>query len=199
MSSPSFMRPLAQGPNRCCAQQVFRTLPTPVSRRHQSTYKRTKSRLNVKPDPSFLPSTSEPYDHIIHNPPASQPSVYHTPTLFLPPNDPRRKLRPSSSASKALPAPVRKPYEKRYHLTEAQILEMRQLRFGDPMQWSVTKLAKKYDCSTLFVSLCTEGAATVKKEQQKQVLEAVKASWVDKRRNAREERVVRRESWARDE
>lgn len=169
------------------------------SRRSQSTYQRTKRRLNVKPDPSFLPTASEPYDHIIYNPPASQPSVYHTPTLFLPQDDPRRKLRPSASSSKALPAPVRQTQEKRYHLTEAQILEMRKLRFSDPMQWSVHKLAQKYDCSTLFVSLCTEGAAEVKKQQQKQVLEAVKASWGEKRRKAREERIVRRESWGRDE
>lgn len=174
-------------------------LSSPSTRRHQSTYQRSKSRLNVKPDPSFLPTTTEQYDHIIHNPPASQPSVYHTPSIFLPSSDPRRDFQPPTASSKTLPEPVRQPYEKKYHLTEAQISEMRQLRLSDPMQWSVTKLAKKYDCSTLFVSMCTKGAAEAKKQQQEKVLAAVKTSWGEKRRKAREERSARRESWARDE
>ena len=192
--SRSFTTPASK---HCCSRCIVGDSLS--SRRYQSTYQRTKRRLNVKPDPSFLPTASEPYDHIIYNPPASQPSAYHTPTLFLPQDDPRRKLRPSLSPSKVLPAPVRQTQEKRYHLREAQILEMRKLRFSDPMEWSVHKLAQKYDCSTLFVSLCTEGAADIKKQQQKQVLEAVKASWGAKRRKAREERTVRRESWGRDE
>ena len=177
----------------------FARITFPCSRRHESTYQRSRRRLNIKPDPSFLPTNTEQYDHIIYNPPASAPSVYHTPSLFLPQSDPRRKLRPTAASDKPLPIPLRAPYQKKYHLTEVEIEEMRKLRFSDPLQWSAAKLAKKFDCSKLFVSFCTEGAVEIKKKQQAQILEAVKAQWGEKRRKAREERAARKESWERDE
>jgi len=140
-----------------------------VTLRFQSSYRRTRSRLNIKPDPSFLPSKTEAHDHIIYNPPPSAPNVYHTPTIFLPKTDRRRQLHEeaalkyphlASAAPAELPPPVRTPYEKRYHLTAEDMEEMRRLRREDPIEWSATKLARKFDTSNLFVGFVTDGIAT---------------------------------------
>jgi len=183
----------------------------PQSRRHQSSYRRSRSRLNVKPDASFLPSKTEPHDHIIYNPPPSAPSVYHTPTIFLPKGDRRRQIHDAAIADNPqlanatltgqikLPPPVRKPYEKKYHVTEEQMNEMRALRKEDPLKWSASQLAKRFECSSLFASFVTEGLAPGKKEQQRQVTAVVQSRWGSKRRIAREDRQLRREKWYRDE
>lgn len=63
-----------------------------ASRRHESSYRRSRSRLNVKPDPSFLTKDGSRADHIIFNPPSSAPSVLNTPLKFLPKSDPRARL-----------------------------------------------------------------------------------------------------------
>ena len=182
------------------------------TRRHQSSYRRTRSRLNVKPDASFLPSTTETHDHIIFNPPPTAPNIYHTPTIFLPKSDRRRQLydaafsrdpqlsatSPAAQPQERLPPPVRKPYEKRYHLTERDLEEMRKLRREDPMLWSASKLAKKFDCSNLFVGFVTEGIVKEKQEQQKRLTEVLRSRWGSKRRIAREDRQLRKEGWYKD-
>jgi len=77
--------------------------------------------------------------------------------------------------------------------------EMRALRKEDPVKWSASQLAKKFDCSSLFVSFVTEGIVlNSKKEQQKQVTQVVKSRWGTKRRVAREDRAIRKERWYRD-
>jgi Mitochondrial ribosomal protein subunit L20 len=187
-----------------CAESLKST-----SRRHQSSYRRARSRLNIKPDASFLPSKTETHDHIVYNPPPSAPNVYHTPTIFLPEGDKRRQMHDLAtqrdpqlaadatpwSSKQRLPPPVRRPYEKRYHVTEAQMEEMRQLRREDPMTWGVTALAKKFDCSRIFVSFVTEGLSEEKQKQQKMVTEVIKSRWGTKRRVAREDRALRKERW----
>lgn len=182
-----------------------------TAKRHQSSYRRNKARLNIKPDPSFLPSKTEPHDHIIFNPPPSMPNVYHTPTIFLPKDDKRRSLQlPTTksllantptftpSGKERLPPPVRKPYEKRYHLTEKDLEEMRRLRAEDSMTWSAKKLAKHFDCSLMFVCSAIEGLAKEKIAMQAKVAEVVKSRWGAKRRVAREDRALRKEQWYRD-
>ena len=181
-----------------------------ICHRYQSSYRRTRSRLNIKPDASFLPTTTEAHDHIIYNPPPSAPNVYHTPTIFLPKTDRRRQLyeaaaprdpqlsAASSPSPSELPPPAGQPYEKRYHLTKEDMEEMRRLRREDPVEWSATKLAKKFDTSNLFVGIVTEGIAKEKRKQQKQVTEVVKSRWGAKRRTAREDRALRKERWGRD-
>ncbi|MCJ1481426.1 hypothetical protein MMC06_001584 [Schaereria dolodes] len=180
-----------------------------VIRRHESSARRTTKRLRAKPDPSFtssLNSSQENQDHIVFNPPSSAPSPYHTPAKFLPPTDPRRQIlsqsysheNPYQNSDRRLPPPVRKPYEKSYHLNDDQIAEIRQLRTEDPFKWSQKKLAEKFNCSPLFVTFVC-AASREKQEQAKQVLENVKARWGPRRRNAREERAKRREMWGRDE
>jgi hypothetical protein len=201
-SYPSLWGHLSQ-----CAESLKST-----SRRHQSSYRRTRSRLNIKPDVSFLPSKAETHDHIIYNPPPSAPNVYHTPTIFLPKSDKRRQTHDLAAQrhlklavgttpglpQQRLPPPVRRPYEKRYNVTEAQMEEMRRLRKEDPMAWSVTSLAKKFDCSRIFVSFVTEGLSEEKQNQQKVVTEIIKSRWGTKRQVAREDRALRKERWYSD-
>ncbi|KAI9817026.1 MAG: hypothetical protein M1832_004743 [Thelocarpon impressellum] len=179
--------------------------PPSTGRRHESTFRRGTKRLRVKPEPSFLKTGSSPQqDHIVFNPPSSAPSVYHTPSIFLPKDDRRRDLAavayPSktSAASKRLPPPVRKPYEKKYHLKEPEIAEIRRLRREDPVTWSREALAKKFECSSLFIGIVCE-ATKEHKEKQSRIIEAVKSRWGRKRRTAREDRGRRRETWGLDE
>lgn len=182
-----------------------------TTKRNQSSYRRNRSRLNIKPDPNFLPSKTEPHDHIIYNPPPSMPNVYHTPTIFLPKDDKRRLLQPpvtksllantpafTPSGKERLPPPVRQPYTKRYHLTEKDIEELRRLWVEDPSTWSRKKLSKKFDCSLAFVCFATDGLIKGRKAAQEKVTEVVKSRWGPKRRVAREDRALRREQWNRD-
>ena len=68
----------------------------------------------------------------------------------------------------------------------------------DPENWTRLKLARKFNCSSLFVGMCCE-ATKEKVEVEKAKLEALKARWGPKRRMAREDRVKRREAVYRDE
>lgn len=176
---------------KLCAQILV-----PSYRRHQSSARRTRSKLNIKPDAAFLPTKTEQHDHIIHNPPPSMPNVMHTPNLFLPNND-RRKVKTTNSEALLAP-PLHEPREKRYHVNEADMAEMRALRIQDPTLWSVKKLAKKYDCAPLFVTWVVDGLVTDKKKIQEAVTAAVKSRWSKGKRIAREDREIRKEIWRRD-
>src|SRR5436190_23930966 len=69
--------PLSPGPTKTCL-------------RNESSFRRSKQRLNVKPDDSFIYSQkSARQDHIVFNPPSSSPTVYHTPSKFIPMDDKR--------------------------------------------------------------------------------------------------------------
>lgn len=205
-------------------------------KRQESSYRRTRKALRIKPDPSFLPSKTATQDHIIFNPPSSAPNVYHTPLKFLPPTDPRRKLhtlaakpspttppsstpasppepssalhsiaasraqQPSSplhpiATSHALP-PVRPIYEKRYHVTESQIEEIRRLRAEDPRKWTRVRLAEHFSCSQFFVSLCCSSPEMAREQERK--LEEVKKRWGRRKTEAREDRLTRKSSWGVD-
>ena len=201
-------------PRRPLANNLQFLFPSPLNplsqiiRRHESSARRTTKRLRTKPDPSFTSSISPSHaqDHIVFNPPSSAPSVHHTPAAFLPPNDPRRQLlaqshsyaNPYNQPDRRLPPPVRKPCEKKYHLGEKEIEEIRKLRTEDPFKWTRKTLAEKYDCSQFFVGLICQ-ASKERLEQQRQELENIKSKWGQRRRHAREDRTRRRELWGKDE
>ncbi|KAI1931769.1 hypothetical protein LOZ53_006586 [Ophidiomyces ophidiicola] len=168
--------------------------------RHLSTYRRLKQRFRVKPDISFGQNAVQE-GCIIYNPPSSSPSVYRTPTKFLPSHDARRQLRVDSSLNVPtttgnLPH-VFKPSQNKKTLTAKHIEDMRQLRLEDPVTWSRGKLAKRFGCNSLFVGMVCE-ASLEKKAIQRQVLEAVRSRWGTRRAVAREDRELRKEVWARD-
>ncbi|KAI0438858.1 mitochondrial ribosomal protein subunit L20-domain-containing protein [Xylaria telfairii] len=176
---------------------VFRSI---ASRRHQSTTSRTKKMLKIPPHPDFLTPNSG-QNHIIFNPPAAAPSVYHTPFKFLPKCDPRRQanlsqlLRSSSDlhTSGQLPPLMRatETREKKYNVTQEQVDEMRRLRAEDPVTWSVLKLAKKYDCTSWFVMMCCN-ASKEHKDKEYARLQDIKARWGPIRTKARDERRKRK-------
>ncbi|CAI6333698.1 unnamed protein product [Periconia digitata] len=120
----------------------------------------------------------------LHTTNASPLSDYST-SSRLPP-------RPSS----ALPEPLRTPYEKKYHLTEADFQEIRRLRNEDPDTWTRVKLAEKFGCSQFFVGMIAKN-----KEKAQRVSEAheiATSRWGTRRREAREDRVRRKALWGRD-
>lgn len=193
-------------------------------RRNAASYRRTRKMLRVKQDPSFAPAKSEKRDHIIFNPPPSAPNVYHTPSKFLPPSDPRRRLyeqalaataqkAPSDTEPKSILAriaaqrqatqinaqdlkPIRPVYKKKYHLTQEEVDEIRRLRTEDPVYWSRVKLAEKFNCSQFFVSLCVTAPERAEKAKEKQ--DAFKDRWGRIRSEARLARSERKKLWGRD-
>lgn len=176
-----------------------------TTRRHESSYRRTKQRLNIAPDSNFVPSEGASQDHIVYNPPSSSPSVFHTPLKFLPKDDKRRKIvsvtqERLSAFSHRLPPPVdpkQLKYQK-HHLSEKDVAEIRRLRADDPEKWTRLQLSKKFNCSSIFIGMITE-ASTEKRELERQKLEAVKARWGPTRTAARENRQRRIELAKRDE
>ncbi|POS83715.1 hypothetical protein EPUL_005141 [Erysiphe pulchra] len=174
-----------------------------------------ESRLNVKPDPSFLNFDNSPQqDHIIFNPPQSAPSVFHTPLKFLPPNDKRIKLL-STTAAKHLnlghsPSlvklpPLMRPKEvniPRGHLNAEAIAEIQNLNNKDPNTWTNRKLARKFNCSSEFVSVCLRhagGDPSRRKAEVKAKWDFVESQWGPRRKKAREDRQKRWDAALRDE
>lgn len=88
--------------------------------------------------------------------------------------------------------------DKKYHLTREDVEEIIALRRSDPLKWTTTQLAKKFQCSTDFITNVCQGNPELRAVQS-QVLEAVKSRWGPKRRMAREDRQLRKEAWGRDE
>ncbi|KAF8457701.1 mitochondrial ribosomal protein subunit L20-domain-containing protein, partial [Terfezia claveryi] len=187
--------------------------------RYESSARRLTKRLRLQPDSTFLPlpSNSIPTSQsphafarlaastprtstIFYNPPASMPSVYATPSIFLPPNDPRKNLpttlytASTESNTNNLPPPLRPPKAKKYNLTQKEISEIRELRQADPVANSRTALAQRYGASRFFVGMVAEAGqkhkAVMAEEQEK-----VKQSWGRKRTEARIDRKKRRAGW----
>lgn len=217
--------------------QLHRSTPTPTQKRHHQTARRNRKTLNIPPAPSFggpppintggsgrshrpTPHSAQG-DTIVFNPPSAAPNVYHTPPIFLPREDPRRKmllrdqgtdaLSPSagtaaysaftepSSEQHSLPPQLTqwKPHEKKYHLGPAQIEEMRRLRQADNKTWTRAKLAEKFQCSNLFVATVVEASEEWKASQRKRVERRTRV-WGPRRRKARVERRRRKEAWGRE-
>lgn len=170
-----------------------------IPRRSHQTTARTKRALRIRPHPSHLLRNRGPAaDEILFNPPSSQPSVYHTPFKFLPASDPRRSsnlqlLFPESTAGSApdyLPPALTPEDPKKYHLSQADVEEMRRLRWEDPETWSLKKLAAKFKCSVTFVQI----AAEVTEGYRDKLAEAgrrKRALWGPKKVKAKEERATR--------
>ncbi|PQE04704.1 hypothetical protein CJF32_00010143 [Rutstroemia sp. NJR-2017a WRK4] len=183
--------------------QCLLSLNTPT-RRHESSYRRTKQRLNIAPHPQFVPSKDATQDHIIFNPPSSAPSVIHTPLKFIPKDDKRRKLLAVTAErlgamSNRLPPPAfqKEMKYKRHHLTEEDVAEIRRLRTTDPEKWTRHKLAAKFNCSSIFIGMIVQSTPE-KRELEKAKLEAIKARWGPIRAAAREDRQRRKELAKRD-
>ena len=181
-----------------------------IPRRHESSARRTTKRLRVKPSASLTANIppEQINDQIVFNPPFSAPSPYHTPPAVLPPNDPRRELlreahnhaNPYRDPETRMPPPISKKEEvpKRYHLTNKEIEEIRQLRAEDPDTWTQISLAKKYNCSEYFVGIVAP-VSRVRMEAHHQRKGEIESRWGKRRAYAREDRQRRKDMWGRDE
>lgn len=174
-------------------------------RRHESSYRRTKKRLNIGPDSSFLNANgSLQHDHVIFNPPSSAPSTLHTPLKFLPKQDKRRELLAATAAKTdnlltELPPPIyNNPNHQKHHLSEVEILEIRRLRTVDPEKWSARKLGLKFNCASRFVAWVCE-APKEKQELHWAKKKAARDQWGPRRTAAREDRGKRMQLASRGE
>ncbi|KAH6690598.1 mitochondrial ribosomal protein subunit L20-domain-containing protein [Plectosphaerella plurivora] len=208
MDARALVRPAAQNLLAAVSSQA-----TVASRRSHQTWSRTKRALNIAPHPDYAPSRGS--DAIIFNPPAAEPSVLHTPYKFLPKTDPRRRhadlsslftspvrsagATSTSGAEPKLPPALNfKSRNPSYHLSQMDVAEIRRLRAEDPVTWSVTKLADKFNCSKVFITICT-AAPREHKEKLERRLEITKSRWGAIRTKARSERTKRKEMLFRGE
>jgi len=112
------------------------------------------------------------------------------------PANPSSSSNGAPSEARSLPPSVRPQYEKKYHVTQEQIDEIRRLRAEDPRKWTRIRLAEKFECSAFFVSLCCS-SPEVKAEQDK-ALEEIKKKWGRRKTEAREGRQERKKLWGQD-
>lgn len=76
--------------------------------------------------------------------------------------------------------------------------EIRRLRAEDPVAWSITKLATKFQCSKVFITICT-AAPREHKERIEKRADAIKSRWGAVRTKARAERTKRKDMLFRGE
>lgn len=163
--------------------------------RHKSSSRRHTKLLQLPPHPSFLLTADSPAGtHIIRNPPSAAPSVYSTPSLFLPKDDPRRVETEPLAAGLSLPPPLKKPHEKTYHLEQKDFDEIRALRSQEPSVWTRAKLAAKFGTSQFFIGMVCEASPERKAEMQSR-LATIKGRWGQRKINARLEGKRRRAGW----
>ncbi|KUI62653.1 54S ribosomal protein L20, mitochondrial [Cytospora mali] len=211
-AAQTLLKPVAaaRGSLKSCTQQTLKQQQI----RTQATSARSRRTLNIPPHPSFLASDARSQqDHIIFNPPAAAPSVYHTPFKFLPKTDPRRRANLAhlfethfaSSDVKVEDIPTVRPTDgkvssiaSRGPVTKAEVEEMRRLREEDAHKWSVTALADKFDLPRGFVMACCQ-APKDKIEFERRKLELIQQRWGPIRAKARQQKERRREMLYRGE
>ncbi|CAF9927537.1 MAG: hypothetical protein GOMPHAMPRED_004428 [Gomphillus americanus] len=209
------LRPATSKPLTLSYLSLFRSQRKPSSStlsqtRTQATTRRTTKAHRNAPGPTATPSSkylAPATPTIIFHPPPSAPSPYQTPPLFLPPSDPRKTLlaqshafnNPYASGARPLPPLVRAPApeEKKYHLSEEDIIEIRRLRAKDPWEWTVPRLAEKFGCSKIFINIAAP-ATTKRREWGLALHQRYRDRWGNKRRDAVLDRHKRRELWEKD-
>ncbi|KAK9895157.1 hypothetical protein P389DRAFT_89255 [Cystobasidium minutum MCA 4210] len=124
--------------------------------------------------------------------PASLPSMPSTP----------KSQQLQSLPIEALPPRLHAEAPQYATLSEEQIAEMQALRLSDPVTWTRSKLAEKYNVSKFFVAMKSFGdspeARLLAKKVREEHLEAEKRqrdSWGFKKRVDREVRRRRKEFW----
>ena len=102
---------------------------------------------------------------------------------------------PNGQLAPAMNYPRRSP---KSNIGQKEVEEMKRLREEDPITWSVNALAKKFDCSTIFVKMAAPAPAEHTKWLAEK-LERRKARWGPMRTQAREDRKRREEMLHRGE
>ncbi|KAK9455708.1 mitochondrial ribosomal protein subunit L20-domain-containing protein [Dipodascopsis uninucleata] len=133
---------------------------------------------------------------LTYNPPASAPSPFDTPDIFLPAEE--RTNVSASTSTNILPPPLGPAKEKTYHLSEEQITEIKRLRLADPYKNTRKALAAQFNCSPFFIGMVAE-APLERRQDMERRLDYIKSKWSVYRKNARGQRARRRDSWAQDD
>jgi hypothetical protein len=86
------------------------------------------------------------------------------------------------------------PLEKKYHLSEAQMNEIRKLRAADPAKWTRSALAKQFGVSSWFIATVSRVPKERKLKLDSQ-LEERRSKWGEEKRTIMEIRKKRRGLW----
>ncbi|KAK9465374.1 mitochondrial ribosomal protein subunit L20-domain-containing protein, partial [Lipomyces arxii] len=132
---------------------------------------------------------------LTYNPPASSPSPFETPDIFLPSRE--RKFIITAPTLPVLPPPLREIKPKTYHLSKDSIEKIARLRSTDPYRWNRKALATQFKCSKFFVGMIAE-APQRRKDDMDRRLSLIKSKWGLYKRTSRYRRQQRREMWASD-
>lgn len=123
--------------------------------------------------------------------PVSHPAIASTSTTTA-----------NTSSETQLPPQLHKETPERATLSAEQIAEMQALRLSDPVRWTRSKLAEKYNVSKFFVAMKSFGdsheakiAARTVKETHDQAEQLQRDRWGFKKRVDREVRRRRKEFW----
>lgn len=179
----------------------YATRPLPRPKDPLSTSK-TAVISEIAPGITFIhrPPPAAPTPHSLTTAPSSpllQKSVVSPDLRAISPSlsTPSHGASSSQRGFDTLPPVLRSgPPEKRYHLTPAQVEEMRSLRASDPETYTVSVLAKRFDCSRAFVQIAAPAS-----NARRAVLDAESAKeqsgWGYRKRLQREIRQKRKSFW----
>lgn len=181
------------------AMSSSRRVATSVGRRSYATRPLPRPKDPLTTSNSAVVSEIAPGITFIHRPPPTAPTPH---SLTIAPSSPLLQksessaLNPSSAPGTSSLPPVlgSGPPEKRYHLTPEQIAEMQSLRASDPKTYTVSVLAKRFDCSPAFVQI-TAPADKPRREALERALSEQKAGWGYRKRLQREITQKRRSLW----
>ncbi|CAE7053871.1 unnamed protein product [Rhizoctonia solani] len=157
------------------------------------------SRSNPRPKDPVLNSPNANVQQIapdvtfIHNPPSSISTPHSLTTAPISP----LLSKPTRSGTSHLPPELHpKPEVERPKLTQEQIEEIRRLRLGDPKNNSCQALAKKFNCTAIFVSMVAPLPKEKREELEREQREAQKMEqWGERKTLIREIRKKRRQFW----
>ncbi|KAG5368434.1 hypothetical protein CJU90_0634 [Yarrowia sp. C11] len=175
--------------------------------RQFSTSARTlaaKTPRPITPFPTKYSSPASAYKNpyvippgVHHHPAPAAPSAFQTPYVFLPDSDPRKALLADSAEVDTSNMPSFRKGAAQYHITEADIKEMRRLHEENPEKWTRAALMDKFGVSGYFAGSIVQASAE-RVETMNDKLQNMKNNWSVRRENARMERQKRKAYWYND-
>nr|CAG8465493.1 9946_t:CDS:1 [Entrophospora candida] len=119
--------------------------------------------------------------------------------LLLPSEQPQQNLQTNDDNKNIitmdkLPPPLKKIQKKKYHLTDTDINSIKELRQKDPDKWTRSKLAKKFNCSQMYIGIVAPTTEERKARLKEQLMEQYSKMGY-KKKFIKEERLRRRDMW----
>lgn len=177
--------------SRLCLKEI------PYVSKPRNKYNAERSTFNFKPHPTLNQG-------LIHNPSQSAPNLKKTPKAFLPANDPRRTINSvkhkTYSIEELNDMPLIHGYnkEKTYEITPEIVKQIIELRNEDPIKWTISTLAKKFELPKYKVNVIS-GVSEMKQKYDLRNLQEEKLKWHDHKLQARLDRVKRNQLSLRNE